>query len=340
MLTRFKVHFRPNSCIITGKDFSKKQMQSLGVRLRLERQRQKIGIEKIAEATCISQRYLEAIEADDQSSLPGEFFYRAFVRQYSKYLGWDPDEIEKQINMVSSLPSADPVETPSVSSGNLSLNKDQQITALRETLKDKPIRPAQDDGSPKAWFAFAALVIVGCIGYFAWRNFTPSPAATTETASAPVKPMPEPPPVQKQEVAPQTPTPVTETPKSPEPTPVTTAALPPAAGKFALTIRAKETTWIRLIADGAKIYGGTLDAGQERTINAASAELIVGNAGTLDVLYNGKPLTYGSKGEVKTLLMNPEGWKFKPKPPPEPATTPAASTSGDAAPASLAPRAL
>ena len=43
-------------------------MQSLGVRLRLERQRQKIGIEKIAEATCISQRYLEAIEADDQSS--------------------------------------------------------------------------------------------------------------------------------------------------------------------------------------------------------------------------------------------------------------------------------
>ncbi len=315
-------------------------MQSLGVRLRLERQRQKIGIEKIAEATCISQRYLEAIEADDQSSLPGEFFYRAFVRQYSKYLGWDPDEIEKQINMVSSLPSSDPVEAPVASS--LSLSTDHQITALRETLKDKPVRPAQDDGTSRAWFAFAALVIVGCIAYFAWRNFTPAPTETAQTAPspAPVKPMPEAPKPQTQEPAPQTQAPVTETPKPPEPAPVATAATTPVAGKFALTIRAKETTWIRLTADGAKIYGGTLDAGQERTINAGWAELIVGNAGTLDVLYNGKPLSYGSKGEVKTLLMNPEGWKFKPKPPPEPATTPAASTTGSNATSSASTRAL
>ncbi|GEM_PF-549328 len=347
MLTLFKVHFRPNSCIITGKEFSRKHMQSLGVRLRLERQRQKIGIEKIAEATCISQRYLEAIESDDQSSLPGEFFYRAFVRQYSKYLGWDPDEIEKQINMVSSLPSSDPVETQAVASGNLSLGTNPQITALRETLKDLPVRPAQDDGTSKAWFAFAALVIVGCVTYFAWRNFTPAPTESSQTPPpiqtppAPVKSMPEPTPPQTQEPAPQTQTTVAEPTKTPEPAPLTTASTTPVAGKFALTIRAKETTWIRLTADGAKIYGGTLDAGQERTINAASAELIVGNAGTLDVLYNGKPLSYGSKGEVKTLLMNPEGWKLKPKPPPEPTTTPAAaSTSGDTSAGAPAPRAL
>ncbi len=338
MLTVFKVHFRPNSCIITGKDFSRKHMQSLGVRLRLERQRQKIGIEKIAEATCISQRYLEAIESDDQSSLPGEFFYRAFVRQYSKYLGWDPDEIEKQINMVSSLPSSDPVETQAVASGNLSLSTNPQITALRETLKDAPVRPAQDEGTSKAWFAFAALVIVGCVTYFAWRNFTPAPI---QTAPAPVKSMPEPIPPQTQEPAPQTQTTIAEPTKTPESAPLTTASTTPLAGKFELTIRAKETTWIRLTADGAKIYGGTLDAGQERTINAVSAELIVGNAGTLDVFYNGKPLSYGSKGEVKTLLMNPEGWKLKAKPSPEPTNTPAAaSASGDTPAGSPAPRAF
>ncbi len=316
-------------------------MQSLGVRLRLERQRQKIGIEKIAEATCISQRYLEAIEADDQSSLPGEFFYRAFVRQYSKYLGWDPDEVEKQINMVSSLPSAAPIETPTASNGSLSIHKDQQISALRETLKDKPVRPAQDDGTPKAWFVFAALVIAGCIAYFAWRNFAPAPVEVPQTASVPVKQQPATAPAEVRKPAPPTPAPVTETPKAPEPTEIAATSATPGEGKFALTIRAKATTWIRLTADGAKIYGGTLDAGQERTINAMSAELIVGNAGTLDVLYNGKPLSYGNKGEVKTLLMNPEGWKFKPKPPPEPVTKPAAAlTSGDTAAARPAPRAL
>ncbi len=322
------------------KDFPREHMQSLGVKLRLERQRQKIGIEKIAEATCISQRYLEAIEADDQSSLPGEFFYRAFVRQYSKYLGWDPDEIEKQINMVSSLAS-DPIETPPASSSNLSLNTGQQITALRETLKDQPVRPAQDDGSSNAWLVFAGVVIVACIAYFAWPNFTATPAQTAQTTSTvatpvppvpePVKTTPEPPPQQL--------TPPPEKPKTTDP--VTTASTPATAvaGKFALTIRAKETTWIRLTVDGAKIYGGTLDAGQERSISAASAELIVGNAGTLDVLYNGTPLSYGSMGEVKTLVMKPDGWKFKPKPPPEPITTPA-STTGSTPASGPAPRAL
>lgn len=312
-------------------------MQSLGVKLRLERERQHIAIEKIAEETRISQRYLEAIEADDQSSLPGEFFYRAFVRQYSKYLGWNPDEVEKQINLVSSLPSSEPAEVPAATSGALGLQTEQQITALRETLKDKPMRPPQDDGMSRAWLAFAVLVILACGGYFAWRNFTPP----QETVTAQNNPAPTPPPpAVQQPVVTEQPPPPPETTKPVETTPAVQTAALPQPGKFALTIRARETTWIRLTADGAKIYGGTLDPGQERTVNAASAELIVGNAGTLEVIYNGKPLTYGNKGEVKTLLVTPEGWKFKPKPLPEPTTTPTGSTSGNAVLSGPAPRAL
>lgn len=330
----------------SGKDFPIEHMQSLGVKLRLERQRQKIGIEKIAEATCISQRYLEAIEADDQSSLPGEFFYRAFVRQYSKYLGWDPDEVEKQISMVSSL-SAHPTETPIAAANNLTLHSGQQTAALRETLKDQPVRPAQDDDSSKAWFVFAGVVIVACIAYFAWPSFTSAPAPVqkaenTSTVSPPVQTIPEPvkttpePPREQLTPPPET---KPENPKPAEASLDTPALATATEGKFVLTIRAKETTWIRLTADGAKIYGGTLDAGQERSISAASAELIVGNAGTLDVLYNGKPLSYGTMGEVKTLLMKPDGWKFKPKPPPEPTTTPA-STTGSTSASGPAPRAF
>ena len=49
------------------------------------------------------------------------------------------------------------------------------------------------------------------------------------------------------------------------------------------------------------------------------------------MIYNGKVLSYGGMGEVKTLLMKPDGWKFKPKPLPEPGTTnatPATTGSG------------
>jgi cytoskeleton protein RodZ len=290
-------------------------MQSLGVKLRLERERQKLGIAKIAEETRISQRYLEAIEADDQSSLPGEFFYRAFVRQYSKYLGWNPDEVDSQINMVSSAPATESIAPPAATTSALNLTREQQISALRESLKDKPMRPPQDDGMSKSWLVFAAVVILGCVVYFAWDSFMPAPQIAKVEAPPPVQPQVSTPAPEVKPLPPPTETQAPPPPVQPAPT-----------GTFALTIRAKETTWIRLTADGAKIYGGTLYAGQERTLNAVNAELIVGNAGTLDVIYNGKPLTYGTKGEVKTLLLNPEGWKYKPKPAPEPAATPASTT--------------
>lgn len=307
-------------------------MQSLGSKLRKERERRQLTISGIAEETRISQRYLEAIEADDQSAFPGEFFYRAFVRQYSKYLGQNLDEVEKQINLVSSSP-APPVIEPEAAAAGLQLDQDQQIAALRATLKDKPMRPPQDDGMSKSWLTFAFAVIVACGVYFGWRNLgwfssagqpvvvasqsssTPVREAAPEVAPAAAKPL----------VEPEKPAPVVAATTS---TSTSTPTPQPQAGKFVLTIRAREMTWIRLVADGTRVHGGPLDPGQEKTVSASYAELLVGNAGTLDVIYNGQALAYGNRGEVKTLLVSPEGWKFKPKPQPEASPT----TEGSASP--------
>jgi cytoskeleton protein RodZ len=312
-------------------------MQSLGMRLRQEREKRHIPLQKIAEETKISARYLEALEADDLSGLPGEFFYRAFVRQYSRYLGFDPEAIDRDINVVSSKPVVEE-GVPTVATAA----PDPQISALQETLRDKPLRAAQDvqdSGMSKAWLGFAAAVILACGGYYAWKNFSAAPASEpVQTASAPVPPQPaqtEPAITTSQPATPQPATPQALTPPptavetTPTPQPASSATTPatttPATGQFSLTVVAKEMTWIRITADGSKVYGGTIDAGQQRTINAKDAEVIVGNAGTLDVIYNGKPLQYGAKGEVKTLLFNPEGWKYKPKP--VAPVTPPATTS-------------
>jgi cytoskeleton protein RodZ len=308
-------------------------MQTLGVKLRLERERQKIAIEKIASDTRINQRYLEAIEADDYASLPGEFFYKAFVRQYAKYLGWNAEEAERQIQ-----PLAAPVvmETTEAGGGLLGLAGDQQIAALRKTLKDKPMRPPQDDGMSKGWMVFAAAVVMLCGAYFGWRNFLPQSEAPPVEATAN-------PPIAEVKLAPvETVVPEVKKPEEnkPEEKPAEPVAASPETGKFTLTVRAREMTWIRLTADGNKVHGGTLDPGQERTVSAARAELIVGNAGTLDVIFNGKSIAYGNKGEVKTLLLSPEGWKFKPKTPlTEPAVAPT-STTGDGVAGVAAARAL
>ncbi|MDX2267309.1 MAG: DUF4115 domain-containing protein [Bryobacter sp.] len=281
-------------------------MQTLGMRLRQEREKKEIPLQTIAAQTKIKASYLEAIEADDLAAFPGEYFYRAFVRQYASFLGLDAAAIENQLNTVSSRAT---VEFGGVVAAP---TDDSQMHALRETLKEKPMRLSQDDGTSKRWMAFAALVIAGCAIYYTWPQWMPN----TRANNAPVP-----------QVASNTPTPPIEA-KAPAPepaeapkqnssvqiTPVSTPTQAPTSGQFSLELVARQMTWTRILADGTRVHYGPLEAGQRKTINASTAEVLIGNAGTMDVIYNGKPLQYGEMGQVKTLLFSPDGWKFKPKP--------------------------
>src|SRR5262249_34358666 len=52
-----------------------------------------IALHDIAEATKISVRFLQALEQDRIDLLPGGIFRRAFVRQYARYVGLDPEKL-------------------------------------------------------------------------------------------------------------------------------------------------------------------------------------------------------------------------------------------------------
>ncbi len=66
--------------------------QSIGEKLRLEREARGIALRDISEQTRISMRYLEAIESDDYRRLPGGIFNRSFIRAYAKYVGYDENQ--------------------------------------------------------------------------------------------------------------------------------------------------------------------------------------------------------------------------------------------------------
>lgn len=68
-------------------------MGSFGENLRRERELRGIDLRDIAEATKISVRFLHALEQDRVDILPGGIFPRAFVRQYARYLGLDPERL-------------------------------------------------------------------------------------------------------------------------------------------------------------------------------------------------------------------------------------------------------
>lgn len=68
-------------------------MASFGENLRRERELRGVDLHEVAEATKISFRFLQAIEQDRLDVLPGGLFPRAFVRQYARHLGLDPERV-------------------------------------------------------------------------------------------------------------------------------------------------------------------------------------------------------------------------------------------------------
>lgn len=81
-------------------------MSNLGELLRKARMERGTSLEELQESTKIRKRYLEAIEEGKYDVLPGNFYARAFIKQYSEAVGLNPDELLKLY--AAEIPAADP----------------------------------------------------------------------------------------------------------------------------------------------------------------------------------------------------------------------------------------
>ncbi|WP_045515135.1 helix-turn-helix domain-containing protein [Neobacillus niacini] len=68
-------------------------MTELGNRLKEARLAKGLSLEDLQSITKIQKRYLIGIEEGNYSSMPGNFYVRAFVKQYAEALQLNPDEI-------------------------------------------------------------------------------------------------------------------------------------------------------------------------------------------------------------------------------------------------------
>ncbi len=68
-------------------------MAKIGSRIQETRLRKGLALDRIADETNISLRFLSKIENDDFTGFPGEPYIVGFIRNYSEYLGLDPDLI-------------------------------------------------------------------------------------------------------------------------------------------------------------------------------------------------------------------------------------------------------
>jgi len=95
---------------------------------------------------------------------------------------------------------------------------------------------------------------------------------------------------------------------TPQPPPTTTPATKPVP-KMTLIIRATETSWISVTADGQLISQETLIAPAATTVHAANEiQVKVGNAAGVTFQWNGQDIpAQGAESEVKTFLFDPGG---------------------------------
>lgn len=249
------------------------ELASFGDELRREREIRGISLKEISDATKISKRFLEALERNDHKTLPAPVFTRGFVREYSRYVGLNADELVSRYN--SAVQKDDRIEKPP------EMQKYPQTPVRDITPKPPPKR-----GIPPVYARFnlnavaALFIAVVLVVVAAWairqKRFdldglaeTPANVPLTTTRAAITPPVLAPP--------------------------------VPDDSVLRLAVEAVDNSWVTLDADGKPVMNAEMVRGESRTFEAKETFRFrtIGNAAGLSLTLNGTVVpVLGEDGEV------------------------------------------
>jgi transcriptional regulator with XRE-family HTH domain len=240
------------------------ELASFGEELRREREIRGISLKEIADATKISKRFLEAIERNDHNTLPAPVFTRGFIREYSRYLGLNCDEIVNRYNYAAA--------------GDDRIEKSPHLERLahREPPDKKGIPPPYARIDRNIYVLILIIAALAGAMYIAFRHKRAlAEAARIESAIA----------TPQRVRAPAGGTPAATQKKEP----------------MRMTIDVDHASVVTLDADGKEVINETLRRGEHRVVEAIDSFHFrtVGNAGGVRLTLNNIPLQpLGREGEV------------------------------------------
>jgi cytoskeleton protein RodZ len=294
-------------------------MNSVGAILKTERERQGLDTAEIAEKLCITQRYLRAIENDDLASLPGIFFYKSFVKQYAAALGVDETLLLPALDTLtqSAAPLPLPGHDPRYPKGR---TEPPPLRDLDPIVRDGNRRYFPDT---RIGLSLAALVgmVLATAGFYAWYDQAPQAAQPPVNAPQSIAQAPASAPPQKTDPVKTEPIkndpvktdPVKNEVKSdPAPAAMNVSAGADGVNHVMLSLSATEKTWLSITSGGKQIFSGILEPSQTKTLTGLdAAKMKVGNAGGLEVIWNGKPIgPIGPSGQVRVVVFTPDNFQI------------------------------
>jgi cytoskeletal protein RodZ len=243
-------------------------MGSFGENLRREREMRSVTLEEMADATKISLRALQALEAEEFRKLPGGIFNRSFVRTYARYLGLDEDKVMAEYQAVCPK------------------NEDVDMDRFN------PVKPPARKEAPRGRLVVLTLALtLLAAGYALYifshrRSAAVSPPASSAANVSPSASSPA-----AGNVA------ASNSLKTPE------KIAPAQSSELVLQVAATERSWVAVDADGKSAFQRILNPHDIQTVKAArSFDFVTGNAQGVILTLNGETLKpLGQHGEFKKL---------------------------------------
>jgi len=294
------------------------ETETLGKYLKNQRESKRISLREVAKNTRVREHILKAIEEDQYHLLPPITYVKGFLFAYAKYLRLDPNEVLLRYERVLKGESVTPPPTePPKSKEKIpftpSPKPKQMIPSIQPPKPKEKIPPTQPQKpkqkilwNTKQTWVVGGVIVASLIVFYFFFPYSSKP---------PVEPVPEKPIIEeKHPIAPSPPVPVTTPvpPLTPSP-PVTATTSVPEKKPFSLQLKAVEETWVSLQVDDQHEKEMTFKPGEGISIQASNRiRVILGNAGGLDLVFNGKSLEkFGKAGEVLTLIFTSQGVEVK-----------------------------
>ncbi|MCL2166033.1 MAG: DUF4115 domain-containing protein [Clostridiales bacterium] len=250
-------------------------MEGIGEILREARERIGFSFDQIEEATKINKRYLQALEIEDWSRMPGKVYAKGFLRTYARHLHLDENALCDLFELAFAAKEAERTGAPTAA------ERRQRSRKLMETRKHQEV---DLHNKPKT-----KMIVVLCFVSLSLLVFTVWAYQRYYLNDIEAEKPQQPPIVQPQPDPETTPPVIVE----PVPEPVQLTA-------FAVKLEATESCWLRLRDQEILVYEGTMRMGDVQEFSdMGKISLRIGNAGGLIITLNGLELpVLGSSGQI------------------------------------------
>lgn len=270
-------------------------MTELGNRLKQEREAKKISLEDLQTTTKIQKRYLIGVEEGNYAIMPGQFYARAFIKQYAEAVGLDPEEIFEEYK--NDIPLNEKEEIPPLSRVK---TRKQVSTKNSKSWKFLPVLL-----TILAMVAICAIVYAVIIslsdgkgdGNGSGQGTQDSQRAEIDAPKQDAQPEDEEEgkPAKEEEPAEE------ETPASGTLTEIEKSGTDATyeltgANQFTVELTSSGQTWIEIDnAKGNNFFYGMVSSGQTETFDLSTEEeisFVVGNSSQTDIKINGEAFTF------------------------------------------------